>query len=86
VEMKQNKNTSRCCGAGGGILMYDNDLADALGKTRVKQALDTGAETLVTACATCEAALKKAATTLDEEGAGKIAVRNISDLMWKAVK
>ena len=86
VEMKQSKNLSRCCGAGGGILMYDPDLADNLGKTRVKQAIATGADTLVTACATCEAALKKAASALDEEGAGKVAVRNISDIMWKAVK
>jgi glycolate oxidase len=86
VEMKQNKNLSRCCGAGGGILMYDPDMADALGKTRVRQAIATGAETLVTACATCEAALKKAAAALDEEGAGKVAVRNISDIMWKALK
>ena len=84
--MKQSKNLSRCCGAGGGILMYDPDLADNMGKTRVRQAIATGADTLVTACATCEAALKKAATALDEEGAGKVAVRNISDIMWKAVK
>lgn len=86
VEMSQNKDKSRCCGAGGGILMYDNELADSLGKTRVRQAIETGADTLITACATCEAALKKAATALAEEGAGKIAVRNISDIMWKAVK
>lgn len=86
MEMEQSKELSRCCGAGGGILMYDPELADALGKSRVRQALATGADTLVTACATCEAALKKAASALDEEGVGKIAVRNISDVMWKAVK
>jgi glycolate oxidase len=86
VEMKQHKNLSRCCGAGGGILMYDPNLADAMGKSRMRQAIDTGADTLITACATCEAALKKAASALDEEGAGKVAVRNISDIMWKAVK
>ncbi len=86
VEMKQHKNLSRCCGAGGGILMYDPDLAAAMGKSRMRQAIATGADTLVTACATCEAALKTAAAALDEEGAGKVAVRSISDIMWNALK
>lgn len=86
VEMKQNRDQSRCCGGGGGVLMSDPALSEGLSMTRMKQAADSGADTLVTACATCEATLKKAASALDEQGGGKIAVRDISDVMWKALK
>jgi len=86
VEMERSKKTSQCCGGGGGILMSDVALSDNLGKTRIRQAIDTGVSMLVTPCPTCEQVLKKAAATVGQEGNGNITVRNISDLIWKAIK
>ena len=52
-EMKQNKENAWCCGAGGGVRTAFYDFAVETAKTRIKQAEDTGAEALVTACPFC---------------------------------
>ena len=86
TEMENSKTTSRCCGGGGGILMSDEDLSDRIALDRVREALDTGADMLVTSCPTCEQVLKKAAQTLKAENEGSIKVRNIEDILWKGVR
>ncbi len=86
IEMERSKKTSQCCGGGGGILMSDIELSDKIGKTRIRQAIDTGVPLLVTPCPTCEQVLKKAAASVVESGNESITVRNISDLIWKAIK
>ncbi len=79
VEMENNRKTSHCCGGGGGILSTDEKLSDRIAARRIEQAKATGADLLVTPCPTCEQVLKKASK-------GEIQVRNISDLIWKAIK
>lgn len=86
VEMEKNRKGSQCCGGGGGILMSDPDLSDRLAKIRIKQAVATGAPLLVTPCPTCEQVLKKAAAALGESEGMNLTVRNISDLLWKALR
>ena len=86
VEMKQSKGQSRCCGGGGGILMSDQNLSDAIAKKRVQQAIETGVETLITSCPTCEQVLKKAAMEIGENNGKTIAVRSIEDIIWEGVK
>jgi glycolate oxidase len=86
VEMARTKDQSMCCGGGGGILMSDAELSDEIAGRRIRQALATGADTLVTACATCEQVLKKGAAAVGESGNGSITVRNISDLLWRALR
>ena len=86
VEMEHNREKSLCCGGGGGILMSDADLSDEMGMRRIKEALDTGADTVVTSCPTCETVLKKAATRAASEGERTVRVRNIEDIIWKALK
>jgi len=86
VEMKNSKLQSRCCGGGGGILMSDSALSDRIAKKRIKEALETGADTLVTPCPTCEQVLKKAAQEISESEGKTIVVRNLVDLIWKGVK
>lgn len=85
IEMEKNGKASYCCGGGGGILMSDAELSDKIGKTRIKQAIATGAEMLVTPCPTCEQVLKKAAASSGEKGKS-ITVRNLGDLVWQAIK
>lgn len=86
VEMKNNKTQSQCCGGGGGILMSDQLLSNTIAKKRIKQALATGVDILVTSCPTCEQVLKKAAAEVGESGEKIIAVRNIEDIIWEGVK
>ena len=53
VEMKFNRESSFCCGAGGGVQSNYLELANSIAKERVEQALETKAEILVTSCPLC---------------------------------
>jgi glycolate oxidase len=86
VEMKNSKKQSRCCGGGGGILMSDESLSDKIALVRIKEALETGVDTVVTSCPTCETVLKKAATEIGKNDGENIVVRNIEDIIWKGLK
>lgn len=87
IEMKHVKESSRCCGGGGGILAWDAAMSDRLGLARMEEAIATGAEMLVTACPTCEQSLKKAArAAADKTGAKPMPVYHIMDLLFRAVR
>ena len=85
IEMANNRKTSQCCGGGGGILMSDVNLSDDIAVLRIKQAIATGAPLLITPCPTCEQVLKKAAAAVKEKGNGSIQVKNLNDIIWKAL-
>jgi Fe-S oxidoreductase len=86
IEMKNNKQNSRCCGGGGGILMTDQNLSNDIAKKRIEEAIDTGTEILITACPTCEQVLKKAAKEVADAGGKNISVRSIEDIIWQGLK
>ncbi|MEF8879831.1 MAG: (Fe-S)-binding protein [Candidatus Thermoplasmatota archaeon] len=86
VEMKNNKENSRCCGGGGGVLMTDQDLSNDIAKKRIHEALETGVDMLITSCPTCETTLKKAAQEISESEGRRISVRNIEDIIWKGLR
>jgi len=81
VEMKTNGKEAMCCGGGGGLIVSDEKLSEKMAVNRVNEALDTGAEYLVTLCPTCELNLKKAAL---KHNAG-IQVKNVLDLVFESV-
>ena len=60
VEMERSKETARCCGAGGGVKAGMPDLASKMAIKRLKDAVSTGAPTLVTSCPFCLSNLKDA--------------------------
>jgi Fe-S oxidoreductase len=54
TEMTRIKEYSWCCGAGGGVSESNPEYAKWTAKERIKEAVYTGAEVLVTACPWCE--------------------------------
>jgi Fe-S oxidoreductase len=52
--MSRSREKSWCCGAGAGVKTAYPDFALWIGQERVKEAAETGAEALVTACPFCE--------------------------------
>ena len=54
VEMERIKEFQRCCGAGGGVKAGIPDLADGVAQSRVKDALETKADILSSACPFCK--------------------------------
>ena len=53
VEMHKSENTASCCGAGGGVRSTNRNLARGAADTRIKEAEETGASILTTACPFC---------------------------------
>jgi Fe-S oxidoreductase len=52
-EMKNHREKSLCCGAGGGHYWMDLKRGERINNIRVKQAHAAGADTIVTGCAYC---------------------------------
>jgi Fe-S oxidoreductase len=53
VEMTDNRVDSLCCGGGGGRIWMDTPKGERFSDLRLEQAVDAGAEMLVTACPYC---------------------------------
>ena len=60
LEMRKNKASSSCCGHGYLTFELYPELADALANRRLEEALETGADVLITACPACLHGLSKA--------------------------
>ena len=58
VEMENVRENSICCGAGGGVKSAYPEIASQMADSRIKQAINTGAELLVTPCPFCKLNLK----------------------------
>ena len=86
VEMKNSGPFSVCCGAGGGMLSTDKDLAREMALNRMRQAAATGAEALVTCCPTCELALLRGANAVRKETGKKIEVVGLYRFMADHLK
>jgi len=53
VEMKNSKMDSFCCGGGGGQMWLETDSETRINHARLEQAVEAGAETVITACPYC---------------------------------
>ncbi|MBT3218594.1 MAG: 4Fe-4S dicluster domain-containing protein [Proteobacteria bacterium] len=82
VEMPMNKAQSICCGGGGGGAFNDKRGKENLGVLRVREALDTGADVIATACPYCIRMLNDAVKTLGVKN--RIAVQDITELLNQA--
>jgi len=54
VEMRKIKGDATCCGAGGGVKAGYSEWALEMATGRIEEALETGAEILITTCPFCE--------------------------------
>jgi len=82
VEMKRNREHAWCCGAGGGVKSAFPDLALKIGADRIHEALDTGAQYLVSACPFCKTNLQDAASA----EAATLQVVDILELLGQTAK
>jgi Fe-S oxidoreductase len=81
VEMKENRENAHCCGGGGNLESHDANLSAQVAAQRVKQAAETGAEIIVSACQQCERTLTSAAR------ANKIRMRvmDVAEIVLRAM-
>jgi len=67
VEMPRHRERSFCCGGGGGRMWVETQERERPGVVRVKEALNTGAQAIITACPFCTINLDEAVKTLNAE-------------------
>ena len=65
VEMENIKEKSRCCGSGGGVKSAYGELSDSIANLRIKEAEETGADLLVSACPFCKLNLSQNSDDLE---------------------
>ncbi|MBC7108446.1 MAG: (Fe-S)-binding protein [Methanomassiliicoccales archaeon] len=82
VEMAHNRMSSMCCGAGGGYKSAFNDYAVNIAAERVKEALDVGAEMIISSCPFCVLNLEQGAKKIN----ANIPVKDISELLLEATE
>lgn len=66
VEMEDSRENSLCCGMGGGRVWMETAKGERFSDLRLHQALEVGAEVLVTACPYCITQFEDSRSTLKE--------------------
>jgi Fe-S oxidoreductase len=79
IEMPDSHEDSLCCGGGGGRIWMETPKGERFSDLRIKQALDIGAETLVTSCPYCIANFED--SKLNVEGSDKLEVKDITEII-----
>ena len=84
VEMPHHGPDSLCCGGGGGRMWQGEMRGEVrMSEIRMKEARDTGAEVLITACPLCLIMLEDALKTLGLEG--NLRVMDLNELVLEAL-
>ncbi|RME59978.1 MAG: hypothetical protein D6780_04215, partial [Candidatus Dadabacteria bacterium] len=77
VEMNRSFEQSMCCGAGGGNYWMDIKIGERVNVIRTKEALETGAKTVATACPFCHQMMEDGVKILEKD----LAVLDIAEIV-----
>ena len=80
--MERNREHSWCCGAGAGVKQAYSEYSIWTAQERIKEAIETGADALVTACPWCEKNFKEAVKEYGEN----IKVYDIAEIAAQAIE
>ena len=85
TEMRNHGPDSLCCGGGGGRMWQGPELRGEarMGEIRIKEAHETGAEILITACPLCLIMLEDASKTLGLDR--ELKIMDLNELLLKAM-
>ena len=78
VEMERNRKFALCCGAGGGLRTQFREIAMAIAEERIREALETGTNVIITSCPFCE-------YNLSRVGGNRIRVLDLSEIVERIV-
>lgn len=84
TEMQRNRNKSFCCGGGGGRAWMEEKIGKRVNQTRMKEALDTGAEVLAAACPFCITMFDDGIKGIEAED--QMQIEDISEIVVKALE
>ena len=83
IEMKHNRENSLCCGGGGGRMWQELGGDTKMSNVRIREADETGAEIIITACPLCRIMLEDAKKT--EELKNIRQVMDINELILESI-
>lgn len=83
VEMPDSRVDSLCCGGGGGRIWMETQKGQRFSDLRIDQALEAGAEVLVTACPYCITMFEDSRITLDVSE--RLEVKDITEIIAEAI-
>jgi Fe-S oxidoreductase len=85
VEFHFNRQSSRCCGAGGGAKGYDNELSEQHAFDRMKEAVDMGAEVVCSACPACLANLQISIPRIKKETGKALRFMDLTEILARSL-
>ena len=83
VEMPRHGEQSFCCGAGGANYWYDAPKKESAGVIRIREAVRTGAQTVVAECPFCIKMLEQGAQS--EVAASDVRIADIAEIVAEAL-
>jgi len=83
VEMPDRRETSLCCGGGGGRIWMDTPKEERFSDLRVAQAMDTGAQVMVTSCPYCISNFEESRLSLEDDEA--LQVKDITEIVREVI-
>jgi heterodisulfide reductase subunit D len=83
VEMPRHREQSFCCGAGGANYWYDAPKKEPAGVIRIREAVQTGARTVVAECPFCIKMLEQGAQSAGADG--ELKVKDIAEIVAEAL-
>ncbi len=83
IELPESREKSLCCGGGGARIWMETKKGERFSDIRVREAIDTGAEILVTACPYCITNFEDSRLTMNCED--KIRVMDITEIINEVI-
>jgi len=83
MEMPDSRVDSLCCGGGGGRIWMETPKGERFSDLRLEQAMELGAEVLVTSCPYCIANFEDSRLTLD--AVENIEIKDITEIIGEAI-
>jgi len=83
TERPESREDSLCCGGGGGRIWMETQKGERFCDLRVEQAMDVGAEVLVTSCPYCISNFEDSKITLDVEE--EIEIMDITEIIQAVI-
>lgn len=84
VEMNRNRSRGFCCGAGGGRMFLEDEEGGKINVERTKEALETGAETIASACPFCMTMMTDGVKHFDKSG--EVEVKDFAEIVFENSK
>jgi Fe-S oxidoreductase len=83
VELADSREDSLCCGGGGGRIWMDTPKGERFSDLRLQQAIDAGAEVLVTSCPYCITNFEDSRLTLEDSEI--IEIKDITEIVQEVI-